>query len=103
MLIQASPVLRQDSSACAERIRPAKTAVQSTVHQGTALGTGQTHVAQAAHHRPEQIGSQVIQRAGWGALSRRGNAWGRFSRLVWFRRQWGTELTELGQMRFALA
>ena len=76
---------------------------QGAVHQGTALSYGQTHVAQAANNRPEQIGGQVIQRAGWGPISHQRNAWGRHSNLVWFRRQWGTELAELGQMWLALA
>ena len=50
------------STAGTERIRLAKTAVQGAIHQRTALGYGQTHVAQAANYRPKQIGSQVVWR-----------------------------------------
>src|SRR2546423_307685 len=123
MLIETSPLLSQDSRTCTERIKPAKTAVQGAIYQGATLGDGQPHVAQAADHRPKEIGGQVIRRvcSGCGSLWR--NAWDRRSRLVchhWrdcvgagFRAacsasarhspsQWGAEFVELRQVRLAL-
>src|SRR2546427_10834005 len=98
-----SPVISQEGRTGAERISAAKTAVQSAIHQGTALGHGQTHVAQAANHRPEQIGGQVVWRLRRGCKRFWSHASDRGSHLVAQRSERRTELLELRQMRLALA
>src|SRR5262245_12538426 len=82
VLIQTPPLLGQDCGPRAERIRPSKTAVQHTIHQGAALAHGQTCVAQARRNSAEQIGRQVVWRMRSCGSSYDRGAWRRLRDLV---------------------